>query len=545
MLLDSLTCCLVIKKNRQNYVDMLLSMAVGLQRTTEVLLYPDYEIKVKTLVQCLISVHEIESDPLTRIKMNIVILKFPVSPLMAAECMKEYVEALLRLFESWTPYQVYGAELFTSLIRHIDLQLLLPVLALPVNCQRLNNAITLILAESQDSQLIYATMELVSSLRGVLNLELKADVSIPISRQAMDSISISLNFKEAPEQSVSIPIDVTIQESVQFIAANLISKDYKPLSVKVAPSYVFMKGFPELAGNSLIYARKQLKERKIDAYNILQYSQVFEITPQPLSGVDLRLLPPSETVATWDLEPVIPTKKLRISVCTLFGTMLGYMDADLHDKAVEAINRLCDILVLFIMQHTAQQSTDIPISSDTMYSTELKNSLFGPPLHPSGIGLVIPKDEAIISVFLDVIAALLSDGKEESCSCLKYFFNLFWTKSLQLVQDPFWTFCRCSSFFDKFFLAMSHYAFTESWRFRLALCDICEDITSYLPAVWSEHIISVLVRFVFATVKVRETIFIHCRSCQKMHSSPINQFYIVFFNVFFISISGLNWMECW
>ena len=182
MLLDSLTCCLVIKKNRQNYVDMLLSMAVGLQRTTEVLLYPDYEIKVKTLVQCLISVHEIESDPLTRIKMNIVILKFPVSPLMAAECMKEYVEALLRLFESWTPYQVYGAELFTSLIRHIDLQLLLPVLALPVNCQRLNNAITLILAESQDSQLIDATMELVSSLRGVLNLELKADVSIPISR---------------------------------------------------------------------------------------------------------------------------------------------------------------------------------------------------------------------------------------------------------------------------------------------------------------------------------------------------------------------------
>ena len=82
MLLDSLTCCLVIKKNRQNYVDMLMSLAIGLQRISEVLLYQDYEVKLKTLIQCLINVHEIESDPLTRIKMNIVILKFPISPWM-------------------------------------------------------------------------------------------------------------------------------------------------------------------------------------------------------------------------------------------------------------------------------------------------------------------------------------------------------------------------------------------------------------------------------------------------------------------------------
>lgn len=62
MLIDNISVFLVLEQNRTPFIDMLLTLAIGLHRLPEVFTIQDYDEKVKTLIQCLLHIQSIETN---------------------------------------------------------------------------------------------------------------------------------------------------------------------------------------------------------------------------------------------------------------------------------------------------------------------------------------------------------------------------------------------------------------------------------------------------------------------------------------------------
>lgn len=102
-------------------------------------------------------------------------------------------------------------------------------------------------------------------------------------------------------------------------------------------------------------------------------------------------------------------------------------------------------------------------------------------------------------------------------------------------------FCRVSGFLDTLLMAMVRYAATERWQFRVALCDLFEDFLSYLPAVWSERVVTILIRVVFDTVKVGLRLLVYDRLFRKTRIGWWSPFSPIFSNAFSSSTLASSW----
>lgn len=529
MLIDNLSIFLVLEQNRTLFVDMLLTLASGLHRIPEVFTIQGYDEKVKTLIRCLLHIQSIEANAMNRMKILEVILRFPVSPVTASQCMNEYVEAMLRMLESVQFLQLHGMTFFCSFVSSIDLQLFLPILQCPVNRRRLTNAIATVFSSCQNQALLDATMELVRLLHGVLEEELSPEVCTRLCSPIKREFSLETHFQESPDTPFLLPFDIALQESVRFLAMNVVSKDQVPLPMKLSPSYLFTEEYAEMSGNTLKWAYNRFNSTKHDALQLVIRTALC-LFPEHIPSLQvngfLEASSPPQEVGIGSTN--IKSDKELMATCTLFGLFVGWIDAELNASVKEKLESFIHLLVLFVLEHTMIQTKEVadPLPNKT-YSSDLELSLLGSPLYSSGIVFVSSSEEYGISVFLDAVAALLYDGQSDARRFVKDLFRLWWNQTCKLFQDPVLAFCRVSGFLDTLLMSMVRYATTERWQFRVALCDLFEDFVSYLPAVWSERVVGTLIRVVFDTVKVRFQTWVNGRLYRRMRtvrrspSSPI------------------------
>ena len=236
------------------------------------------------------------------------------------------------------------------------------------------------------------------------------------------------------------------------------------------------------------------------------------------------------------------SNKERIATCTLFGLFVGWIDVELNASVKETLESFVHLLVLYVLEHTMMQTKEATDSlPNRTYSSDSELLLLGPPLYSSGIVLVSHLEEFSISVFLDAVAALLYDGQVDARCFVKHFFRMWWNQTCELFQDPVMAFCRVSGFLDTLLMAMVRYAATERWQFRVALCDLFEDFLSYLPAVWSERVVTILIRVVFDTVKVGLRLLVYDRLFRKTRIGWWSPFSPIFSNAFSSSTLASSW----
>ena len=236
------------------------------------------------------------------------------------------------------------------------------------------------------------------------------------------------------------------------------------------------------------------------------------------------------------------SNKERIATCTLFGLFVGWIDVELNASVKETLESFVHLLVLYVLEHTMMQTKETTDSlPNRTYSSDSELLLLGPPLYSSGIVLVSHLEEFSISVFLDAVAALLYDGQVDARCFVKHFFRMWWNQTCELFQDPVMAFCRVSGFLDTLLMAMVRYAATERWQFRVALCDLFEDFLSYLPAVWSERVVTILIRVVFDTVKVGLRLLVYDRLFRKTRIGWWNPFSLICSNAFSSSTLASSW----
>ena len=543
MLIDNLSVFLVLEQDRTRFIHMLLTLASGLHRLPEVFTIQNYDEKVKTLIQCLLHIQSIETSALNRMKILEVVLRFPVSPVIASQCTSEYVEAMLRMLESGQLLQLHGVTFFCSFVSSVDLQLFLPLLQCPANRRRLNTAIATVFSSCQNRELLDATMELVRLLNGVLEDKLRPEVCVPLCSPTDLEFSLEASFQDSPGKPFLLPFDVAVQESVRFLAVNVVSAERLPLPMSLSPSYLFTEEYAEMSGNTLKWAYNRFNSTKHDALQLVLRTALC-LFPQHVPSVQLNGFPetssPQREVGIGSTST--KSDKERVATCTLFGLFVGWIDGELNASVKEALESFVHFLVLYVLEHTMIQTKETTESlPNKTYSPDLELSLLGPPLYSSGIVFASFPEEYSVTVFLDAVAALMYDGQIDARRFAKHLFRMWWEQTCELLQDPVLAFCRVSGFLDTLLVAMVRYAATERWQFRVALCDLFEDFLSYLPAVWSERVVTVLIRVVFDTVKVSFKTSIHSRWCRRTRTVLRSPSFPICFNGFSSSTLTSNW----
>lgn len=542
MLIDNISVFLVLEQNRTPFIDMLLTLAIGLHRLPEVFTIQDYDEKVKTLIQCLLHIQSIETNAMDRVKILEIVLRFPMSPVVASQCTNEYVEAMLRMLESGPLLQLHGITFFCSFVATVDVQLFLPFLQRPANRRRLNTAIATIFSSCQNRKLLDATMELVQLLNGVLEEKLRPEACVSL-RSPIGDFSLEAHFQESPDKPFLLPFNIALQESVRFLAMNVVTSDHLSLPLKLSPSFLFTEEYTEMSENTLKWAFTRFNSTKHDALQLVLRTALC-LFPQHVPSVQLTEFPiaPSPTQEVGIGSTGMKSNKERIATCTLFGLFVGWIDVELNASVKETLESFVHLLVLYVLEHTMMQTKETTDSlPNRTYSSDSELLLLGPPLYSSGVVLVSHLEEFSISVFLDAVAALLYDGQVDARCFVKHFFRMWWNQTCELFQDPVMAFCRVSGFLDTLLMAMVRYAATERWQFRVALCDLFEDFLSYLPAVWSERVVTILIRVVFDTVKVGLRLLVYDRLFRKTRIGWWSPFSPICSNAFSSSTLASSW----
>ena len=457
------------------------------------------------------------------------------------DCANEYVETFLRMMESAAIIQLHGVTFFTAFMRRSDFSTLIPILRQPSNLARLQEAISSIVCHTHLPSLMDNLLELIATLNAAFQEDLVVVPPIQLHPIIAKDVTLKACFPEFPSSSVSLPINVFIQECMQYIARNISSIPYTASpsspSVDVLPTtYAFMNEYLSSSTKALAFLKEQQKESKLHAFHFLRQASTFYIRAPPANPGDMYPLTYLLLKST-DKPYLLATSsaKSQPATCVLYGLLLSCLDVDLREEAQSVQKVLCNALVLSIIHYTREDASitgtvtndapgvsdvyDIPAmqlpssrSSPTTTTTTTTTAGYsrssGHYFRPSGLVLIQKEEDATIQAFVNVIAALLSDGhmttRTLACDLLSTT-NLVMKEYLEQAVPAITDldiFCRLCPFYDLMFATLLEYMPRESWKYHLGVISLFDHLCSTSNHAFHKRILNTCIQVCIQTVKI-------------------------------------------